>query len=172
MKQKILLFLSSIIGHLTIISEVSTILVVLDKQQTIWDFIMIGITVVLLIIDGILGIKQGTVVETVVADNLGSKDLKLTKSNNPKSLVLEEKFFNDVMEYCQSIGLNPSVSTETGVAMIVDIKGDKIREVMPLSLPDGESLTEKNYNMQLAFIKEQIDTAKVNLDNKINSEEK
>jgi hypothetical protein len=67
------------------------------------------------------------------------------------------------MNYCKSIGLNPSISTLSGTAMIVNVKGEEMQELIPLSLPEDKVLTEKNYNMYLEYIKEQIDTEKLKL---------
>jgi hypothetical protein len=47
--------------------------------------------------------------------------------------------------------------------MIVNVKGEEMQELIPLSLPEDKVLTEKNYNMYLEYIKEQIDTEKLKL---------
>ena len=164
MKQKILLFLSSILSQITIIIGVSSVILLVDKSSNvIIDFIMLGISVLLLILSGCAGVGQSTIREPIVVDSLGSKNLNLTKSNDSKSLLLQEKFFNDIMNYCKSIGLNPSVSTLSGTAMIVNVKGEEMQDLIPLSLPEGKVLPEKNYNMYLDYMKEQIDTEKLKL---------
>ena len=164
MKQKILLFLSSILSQITIIIGVSSVILLVDKSSNvIIDFIMLGISVLLLILSGCAGVGQSTIREPIVVDSLGSKNLNLTKSNDSKSLLLQEKFFNDIMNYCKSIGLNPSVSTLSGTAMIVNVKGEEMQDLVPLSLPEGKVLPEKNYNMYLDYMKEQIDTEKLKL---------
>lgn len=164
MKQKILLFLSSILSQITIIIGVSSVILFVDKSSNvIIDFIMLGISVLLLILSGCAGVGQSTIREPIVVDSLGSKNLNLTKSNDSKSLLLQEKFFNDIMNYCKSIGLNPSISTLSGTAMIVNVKGEEMQDLIPLSLPEGKVLTEKNYNMYLDYMKEQIDTEKLKL---------
>lgn len=161
MKQKILLFLSSILSQITIILGVSTVMLFLNKNTSIiLDYIVLGVTIVLLILDGILNVKQGTIIEPVVI-NPPSEEKKSSKET--KAELLQEKFFDDIMEYCKSVGLNPSVSTESGTAMIVNIKGNEMQELLPLSLPEGKALTEKNYNEYLQFMKERIDTEKLKL---------
>lgn len=164
MKQKILLFLSSILSQVTIIIGVSSVVLLIDKSSNITiDFVMLGISVLLLILSGCAGVSQNTIREPIVVDSLSSKNLNLTKSNDSKSLLLQEKFFNDIMNYCKSIGLNPSISTLSGTAMIVNVKGEEMQDLIPLSLPEGKVLTEKTYNMYLEYIKEQIDTEKLKL---------
>lgn len=164
MKQKILLFLSSILSQVTIIIGVSSVILLIDKSSNITiDFVMLGISVLLLILSGCAGVSQNTIREPIVVDSLSSKNLNLTKSNDSKSLLLQEKFFNDIMNYCKSIGLNPSISTLSGTAMIVNVKGEEMQDLIPLSLPEGKVLTEKTYNMYLEYIKEQIDTEKLKL---------
>ena len=46
--------------------------------------------------------------------------------------------------------------------MVPDVKG-QLQDLIPLSLPEGKVLTEKNYNMYLDYMKEQIDTEKLKL---------
>ena len=100
MKQKILLFLSSILSQITIIIGVSSVILLVDKSSNvIIDFIMLGISVLLLILSGCAGVGQSTIREPIVVDSLGSKNLNLTKSNDSKSLLLQEKFFNDIMNF-------------------------------------------------------------------------
>lgn len=87
-----------------------------------------------------------------------------TKSKNARDKDLTDKFVNDILEYCRSIGLNPSISTESGTCMIVNIRADNvIEDLIPLAFPNQDKLTTKNYNMYLEYIKEQIDTEKLRL---------
>ena len=160
MKQKILLFISSIISQITIVLGVSTVLLFLNNINNVVCFTSLGVFILLLIINGLMGIRQNTITELV---NKPEAVVSFSSSKTVRAEELQEKFFEDIMEYCQSIGLNPSVSTETGTAMLVNIKGDDMQDIMPLSLPEDKILTEKNYNEYLQYIKEQIDTEKLKL---------
>lgn len=82
-----------------------------------------------------------------------------SEKQGSKKEELLSKFMDGVMEYCVSLGLNPTVTMgENNEAILVDVNESthEFTKIVELTLPNNEELTEKNFNLHLEHFKDVI----------------